>query len=60
MSYKLNLKIAGFVILSVLFSMNISAQGQGGPGQGGPGRGQQMTEKDIEERADQTAKQHSL
>ena len=51
MKHKLNLKIAGFVILSILFSMTISAQGQGGPG-----RGQQMTEEDIEERADQTAK----
>ena len=51
MRYKLNLKIAGFVILSILFSMNISAQGPGGPG-----RGQQMTEDDIKENVENTAK----
>ena len=51
MKYKLNLKIAGFAILSILFSMNISVQGQGGPG-----RGQQMTEEEIKENVENTAK----
>lgn len=45
-----NLKIAGFVLLLALSSMNISAQGQGGPG-----RGQQMTEEDIKENVEQLA-----
>jgi len=51
MRNKLNLKIAGFVILSILFSMNLSAQGPGGPG-----RGPQMTEDDIKENVENTAK----
>lgn len=50
-----NLKVAGFVLLSILFSMNISAQGPGGPG-----RGQQMTEEDIEKNVEQTAKSLGL
>lgn len=50
-----NLKVAGFVLLSILFSINISAQGPGGPG-----RGQQMTEEDIEKNVEQTAKSLGL
>ncbi len=44
-------KMMGVALLFSLFSMNISAQGPGGPG-----RGPQMTEDDIKERAEQTAK----
>ena len=43
-------KMAGAFILACLLSLNISAQGPGGPG-----RGQQMTEEDIKERVDQMA-----
>lgn len=51
MKHNVNLKFVGLVILSLLFSMNISAQGPGGPG-----RGQAMTEEDIKENAEKTAK----
>lgn len=44
-------KMMGIALLFSLFSMNIAAQGPGGPG-----RGQEMTEDDIKERAEQTAK----
>lgn len=44
-------KMMGVALLFSLFSMNIAAQGPGGPG-----RGQQMTEDDIKERAEKTAK----
>lgn len=47
----LNFKMAGVAMLFSLLSMNIAAQGPGGPG-----RGPQMTEDDIKERAEQTAK----
>lgn len=50
-----NLKIAGFVILSIFFSINISAQGPGGPG-----RGPQMSEEDIKKNVEQTAESLSL
>ncbi len=50
-----NLKIAGFVILSILFSINISAQGPGGPG-----RGPQMSEEDIKKNVEQTAESLGL
>lgn len=45
------IKMAGFALICCLFSMNIYAQGPGGPG-----RGQQMTEEDIKERSEKTAK----
>ncbi|MDX2430242.1 MAG: hypothetical protein QNK35_04875 [Bacteroides sp.] len=51
MKHNVNLKFVGLVILSLLFSLNISAQGPGGPG-----RGQQMSEEDIKENAEKTAK----
>lgn len=51
MKHNLNLKFLGLVILSLIFSMNISAQGPGGPG-----RGRQMTEEDIKENSEKTAK----
>lgn len=51
MKQLINLKIAGFVLLCALFSTNLSAQGPGGPG-----RGFQMTEEDIKENVEQTAK----
>jgi len=47
----LNFEMAAVVLLFSLFSMNIFAQGPGGPG-----RGQQMTEDDIKERSAQTAR----
>jgi len=50
MKCNLNLNWMGLVLLVSLFTLNISAQGQGGPG-----RGPQMTEDDIKERAEQTA-----
>lgn len=57
MKQKVTMKLVGFAILSLLLSMNISVQGQGGQGgQGGPGRGQQMSEDDIKERSEATAK----
>ncbi len=46
----LNFKMAGVVLLFSLLSLNISAQGPGGPG-----RGPQFTEEDIQERAEKTA-----
>jgi len=46
----LNFKMAGVALLFSLLSVNISAQGPGGPG-----RGFQMTEEDIKERAEKTA-----
>ena len=55
MKHLKNLKVAGFVLISILFTMNISAQGPGGPG-----RGQQMTEEDIEKNVEQTAKNLGL
>lgn len=51
-------KTAGFILLCSLFALNISAQGPGGPG--GPGRGFQMTEDDIKERAENTARNLEL
>ena len=51
MKHKQNLRNAGFITLCILFSVNISAQGPGGPG-----RGPQMTEEDIKENVDKTAK----
>jgi Spy/CpxP family protein refolding chaperone len=50
MKRNVNFKLAGFVLLCSIFSLNLSAQGPGGPG-GGP----QMTEEDIKERAENTA-----
>ena len=46
------LKSMGLAFLVSLGALNISAQGPGG----GPGRGFQMTEDDIKEQVDQTAK----
>ena len=51
MKHSLNFKWMGLALLVSLFTLNISAQGPGGPG-----RGPQMTEDDIKARADQTAK----
>ncbi|MCP4313522.1 MAG: hypothetical protein GY790_19890 [Bacteroidetes bacterium] len=45
-----NIKMAGAALLFSLFSMSIYAQ------PGGPGRGQQMTEEDVKERVERTAK----
>jgi hypothetical protein len=42
-------RILGLVLLGTLFVLNVSAQG-------GPGRGFQMTEEDIKERVENTAK----
>ncbi len=50
MKQNVNFKLAGFVLLIALFSLNISAQGPGGPGGGPP-----MTEEDIKENAKKTA-----
>jgi Spy/CpxP family protein refolding chaperone len=50
MKAMLNFKMAGVALLLSLFSMSIYAQ------PGGPGRGQQMTEEDIKERSQATAK----
>ena len=47
-----NFKSMGLALLISLCALNISAQGPGG----GPGRGFQMTEDDIKERVEQTAK----
>ena len=44
----LNFKTIGLALLVSLFALNISAQG--------PGRGFQMTEEDIKENVDNTAK----
>jgi protein CpxP len=52
----LNLKTMGLALLISFFALNISAQRQGG----GPGRGFQMTEEDIKERVDNTAKNLEL
>ena len=46
-----NFKSIGLALLVSLFALNISAQGPGGPG-----RGFQMTEEDIKENVDNTAK----
>lgn len=46
------LRLMGLAFLISLSTLNISAQGRGG----GPGRGFQMTEEDIKERVEQTAK----
>jgi Spy/CpxP family protein refolding chaperone len=46
------LKLTGLAFLISLSALNISAQGPGG----GPGRGFQMSEEDIKERVEQTAK----
>jgi len=46
------LKMMGLAFLISLSALNISAQGPGG----GQGRGFQMTEEDIKERVEQTAK----
>jgi Spy/CpxP family protein refolding chaperone len=43
-----SLRFLGVAIMVSLFTLNISAQG--------PGRGQQMTEEDIKERSENTAK----
>ena len=51
----LNLKSMGLALLISLFALNISAQRPGGPG-----RGFQMTEEDIKERVDNTAKSLEL
>ena len=48
----LNLRTMGLVILVSLFTLNITAQGPGD----GTGRGFQMTEEDIKERVENTAK----
>ena len=45
-----NLRIMGLTLLISLFAFNISAQGPGG------GRGFQMTEEDIKEQSENTAK----
>ena len=50
MKRNVNFKLAGIVLLFSLFSLNLSAQGPGGPG-----GGFQMTEEDIKERAENTA-----
>ena len=50
MKIKVNLKLMGLVFLASLLAMNISAQGQGGQGRS------QMTEEDIRERSERTAK----
>jgi Spy/CpxP family protein refolding chaperone len=46
----LNLRMMGLTLLISLFALNISAQGPGG------GRGFQMTEEDIREQSENTAK----
>ena len=51
MKIVVNIKKISLALLATLFLLNISAQGPGGPG-----RGFQMTEEDIEERVDNTAK----
>ena len=51
----LNSKTIGLALLASLFSLNISAQGPGGPG-----RGFQMTEDDIKEQVANTAKTLNL
>lgn len=51
----LNLRSMGLALLISLFALNISAQRPGGPG-----RGFQMTEEDIKERVDNTAKSLEL
>jgi len=51
MKSTINFRTAGFALFCCFFSINISAQGQGGPG-----RGFQMTEEDIKERVENTAK----
>ncbi len=49
MKRAINFKMMGLALLISLFGMNILAQG-------GPGRGFQMTEEDIKENVDNTAK----
>lgn len=51
----LNLKTIGLALLASLFTLNISAQGPGGPG-----RGFQMTEDDIKAQSANTAKALNL
>lgn len=51
MKRALNIRTFGLALLVSLFSLNIAAQGPGGPG-----RGFQMTEDDIKENAENTAK----
>ena len=48
MKKRFNLRSIGLAILVSIFTLNISAQG--------PGGGRQMTEKDIKERSENTAK----
>ena len=50
-----NLKIIGLAVLASLFTLNISAQGPGGPG-----RGFQMAEDDIKAQVASTAKTLNL
>jgi len=47
----LNFRTIGLALLISLFSLNMAAQGPGGPG-----RGFQMTEEDIKENSENTAK----
>lgn len=54
MKHRVNLKIAGFIILCILFSVSMYAQGPGGPGRG------PLTEEDIKENVEQTAKSLNL